>query len=797
VPGLHTSFSRFPADAPPDHAASGLRPTTGCGIFQRLNVYFFIITAVLATAQAQGIVIAGRVIDAGTLLPVSHAVILIRETDEKILSDEQGCFQFTLPSISGKTISIHHIAYADVERRIRFEHNFPETLIVLLQTKVFPSEGLIVYSSRTSSNSLTTAFPQNVLLTEELVHQNASTLSEILKNKPGLSLVRDGAWETSISIRGMSRSNIVTLIDNTRIETANDIGGALSLFNIHDLERVETIRSSGGAVYGTGALGGVVQMLSKRSPFTDAFQLSGEINSGFSSVNNCASQHASISASSERYSARFSSGYRHAGNTSTPDGTIPQTQFTDFNINGSLGIKTYDHQHLHLSYQRSQAENTGISGGTPISPAAVAKYKLMNRELFGAEYTLPNFSTVFSSIQVRLSQQNIVRNVEIIQTPTLTLTPNAIHSTTSAQIESKINLAQSNILSAGIDVWERTLLSKREIINSANNTVTGERPVPHARFRSAGLFAQNEWSVIPDNLVLSFGARYDWIVISNDETFNPEYIITGGVINFAPAQQKILWRSGRAQNESWSANTGIHFSIHPKIDLSFLVSTAFRSPSLEERFQYLTLGDRIHLGNPGLKPEQSGSINAGIRWHTEASAIRTDVFFQQLTNLVSDVSGIFEGNPVFIKQNITNARIYGWEVSGDHALTKQYALSVTASYVRGEDWSNHKNLPAISPLHGSVTLTALYEHIGTVSAASSFSTSQQRIASGESATASYVISDIDFVSIPLLIDKVAIVIRGGVNNIFHQRYRNHLSTIRGAINLEPGRNFFVSGLVTM
>ncbi len=763
-----------------------------CATVQQYNVYIFYVFILISISSAQIVSINGYIIDANTNLPISRSIIQLNETGEKKSSDERGYFRFDVHTIGSYTFSVHHIAYKDTEQKIVSSNLFNDTIIFSLQPKIFQSDGIIVNSTRTVSDVNNTPFPLNIVSSEHLLQQNSTTISDALKNSAGLSIVRDGAWETAVSIRGMSRSNIVMLVDNSRIETANDIAGALSLFNVHDLERVETIRSSGAALYGTGALGGILHLISKRTLFTDEFQMNSNVNSEFSSVNNCTSQYLAVEGSSEQFAGRFSGGYRKADNTVTPAGILPNSQFTDFNVTGSLGIKTYERQSLHLSYQRSQAENTGISGGAPISALAKATYKLTRREFFGLDYTIPNISQTVSLLTVRISQQNISRNVEIVQTPSLTLTPHAIHLTTSAQVESKITATENNFLIIGAEVWQRTLESKREKINNANYTITGERPIPHSAFLSAGLYGQDEWYLVPNKVTMILGARYDWIHISNDETTNPEYVISNGVLNTIPTNQIILWKSGTVKNESWSGNIGIQCSLLSNLDVSFLASTAFRSPSLEERYQYLTLGDGIHVGNPDLKPEQSISMNAGLRWYTSGTNIRTDFFLNQLTNLVTDVPGTFEGNAAFIKQNISEARLYGYEITGEQLFTSWSTMNVTVSYVRGEDTHNNANLSQIAPLHGNVELLVRNQDVGRISMSLSISAPQEFLGTGEKRTSGYAVFDIDAVSVPWTFERFSITTRGGIQNVFNKEYRNHLSTIRGNITSEPGRNFFLS-----
>jgi hemoglobin/transferrin/lactoferrin receptor protein len=773
-------------------AVSGiLMSTFKCNTVKRFNVYFFYIF-IFTAAPAQTLPFHGIVIDSVTRLPISDTNVRLYETNEYRKSNERGYFRFILRRNAQYTISLRHFAYADFEQLIKIDSLSCDTIVFPLRSRIFQSDGIIVTSTRLSTETDKTPFPVTVKSSNTLVQNNTSTISDALKDSPGLSLVRDGSWETALSIRGLSRSNIIMLVDHSRIETANDIAGALSLFNPHDLERIETIRSSGGALYGSGALGGIVHLISKQASFSETTSLSGQINSEFSSVNNFRSQHIALESSTEHFASRFSGGFQRADNTVTPAGEIPNSQFTDFSLNGSIGFTPWTSQILNLSYQRFQAENAGISGGSPIAAAAIATYRLVRRELFSFEYLIQNIYHSVPSLALRISQQNITRNVEIFQSPAITLTPHAIHSTTSGQIESKISSSGNNLIVIGADLWQRTLVSKREKVNITNNTVTGERPIPESRFFSSGFFGQDEWHMIPERATVIVGARYDWIRISNTETRNPEYVITDGTFDPSPREQIILWKSGSSLNESWSGNAGVHYSLKENISVSILASTAFRSPGLEERFQYLTLGDGVHVGNPDLQPERSIGLNAGFLWSTDNSRIRIDIFLNTLRNLVADVPGIFEGSAAFIKQNISSARLYGYEVTGEQLFSPWLALTFSLSYVRGEDTDNKSNLPQISPFHGSTGFTLRNENIGSLTLIGSASARQHNTAAGEKQTSGYAVFNIESGSIPVTISQFSIVTRGGIQNIFNTDYREHLSTIRGRVASEPGRNIFLS-----
>jgi hemoglobin/transferrin/lactoferrin receptor protein len=758
----------------------------------------FLFTVPISSSDSQPVSLSGYVIDAATHQPISQAIVVLFETDQQKITNDEGRFQFEQLTPGWYTFSVRHIAFASIERRIILSPFHQDTVVIEMQSALFPSEEVIIRSTRTSSDRKDTPYPFHVITSEQLIKTNSITISDALSHNPGISLVRDGMWETAISIRGMSRSNIVSLIDNTRIETANDIAGALSLINIDDLERVETINSSGSVLYGTGALGGIIHFVTKRASFTDRFQMNAELSTGLMSVNGGVSQYIALEESSDHFAARVSGGYHKAGNTNTPNGILPNSQYTDYSFSGSLGLKTIDEQSLFVSYQRSQADNTGIPGSSAFGPTAAVRYTLARRELFSAEYTIPHLSFIIPLLTVRISRQVIDRNVEVYQGDTLKITPHAVHTTNSVQIESNIYPITDHLLVVGIEAWQRSLDSRREKSLLNKNRLIGERPIPSSKFFSGGIYAQDEWTIVPYQLTSTIGARYDLIQISNDKVYNPEYTVTAGVLKINSADSTIFWNNGSAHNESWSVNAGIQYLCNPFLDFTFLAATAFRSPSLEERYQFLDLGKgTIQIGNPHLQPERSVCLNIGFRVHTEGLKIQGDIFSNQLNNLIKALPGIFEGQSALINTNIADAQLYGYEISCEKTLTVWSTLKSSLSYVRGEDTYMHTNLPQIAPLTGQVELKGYFQNTGTMNLSCSAVAAQKNLAANEKYTAGYVTFDIGFISAPLTIGHCSFTIRTGIQNLFDKAYQNHLSTLRGIIKDEPGRNYYLSATITL
>jgi len=179
-----------------------------------------------------------------------------------------------------------------------------------------------------------------------------------------------------------------------------------SLINIKDLDRVEILKSSGSVLFWNRGTGSVLHLVTKRPSFTDELQVNAEMTSDASSVDGGMSHFASAACSAEQYAMRISGGYRNAGNTINTDGVLPHSQYHDFSLTGSFGIKTIDEQSLFFSYQRSQAEDTGIPGGSAFGATAAVRYTLAPPRTFWirVQYSKHDFKTpsyYFSNVFAR------------------------------------------------------------------------------------------------------------------------------------------------------------------------------------------------------------------------------------------------------------------------------------------------------------------------------------------------------------------------------------------------------------
>jgi hemoglobin/transferrin/lactoferrin receptor protein len=672
--------------------------------------------------------------------------------------------------------------------------------------------------------------PTSMVVVDSSLYQKRSafTIANVLEEEPGVSRGGDGVWATNINVRGFNEERLVILIDGNRVETATDLTASLSMVDVNDIERVEVIKGGQSSLYGTGAMGGIVNIITKQGHFGREPYVTADVISGYASVNHLFSNHASVSAGSRKWYLNLGGTYAKAGNLRTPDGILPNSQYNTSNISAKLGVKPLANHMFKIQYQRNWSWDVGVPGGDAFPGPAKATYTDIGRHLLSASYRISNITQKWTALELKYFTQYIAREVmmepntvtqaslpngNVQRTTPEVFYPTGYHLTNGVQLQGIWDLSERNTLIAGVDVWGRKLRTGREkhiridILNPAgniiktNNVVRGETPIPESSFSSAGLFFQNETRLMDNRLTMILGGRFDGIRIKNQEGYDVDYIIMNGERNDNPPTQRITFEKGTEYNLSWSANAGFLYKLSGNTDLSLNLARAFRAPSLEERFKYIDLGNFVRLGDPTLKPEKSYSADLGIRVWKSKFNLQAGIFINHLNNMIVETPGEFvfrltadskpDTIPALVNANVRKALLYGVDLKFAYNFSHDFVFFGSGAYVRGMALETEGNLPLIPPLNGRAGLRYTYSGLGSVEFSVFGAATQNKIAEGEKETPGYYRLDAALNTKAFDLRFMKLQLFAGIDNITNNRYTNHLSTNRGDISVEPGRNFFI------
>lgn len=780
------------------------------------NLTLLLIIGLIQSLFSQSINFQGKVTDSKTNQPISGAFVFINYS-YSTYTNNHGLFLIQDIPQGKYEIKISHLGYKLYSGEVTIESSLKDFNITL-EPSLIELDEVIVSTSKTEDYIKNSPYSELLISAKEIESKPLQSFADIVKNQPGVSLLRDGVWGTEISIRGLNRENIVTLIDGSRILTATDIAARLSMVNLNDIERIEIIKGASSSIYGSGATGGIVNIITKSPSLYNTFSINGNVSAQYNSVNNLSSFNGLLYSGGSFWASKFAGSYRKADNIQTPLGELKNSQFEDYSFTGSLNVLPVTNQKLSVDYQLFKANDVGIPGASVFPNNADVRYPFEKRELISAGYEIQNISKMFYKLSAKYSYQFIARDVENIphtvqmvpgsgSTPArrvsvLKITPGADHKSNNILLQGNLLLADWNNLIIGVDYWDRKYEGHREkyqkievldstgqVVNTTNKVI-GEKPLPNSSYSSLGVFAQDGMNLLKDKLDLNLGARYDYINITGEKTFNPEYEIVNGNLNNNPTGQQIIWNDVKSNNSSFSSNLGLKYSLSQMINITIGFAYSFRSPSLEERFQFIDQGSLVRIGNPNLKPEEGKSADFGFRLYADNLKIITSIYYNYFNNLVSEVRGTFEGRNATFKTNIGEARIYGFDLSSEYNFINDYVFYSAFAYTKGDDVTSGGNLPEIPPLNGTVGIKFNLFDFANADVSSTLFAEQGDVASGELKTPGYAIFNFVLSSMPIDFTSVKIKVFAGVENLFDKSYRNHLSTTRGNLTIEPGRNIF-------
>ena len=764
---------------------------------------------------SQTATLKGKVIDTKTGEPINGAVVFI-SYNFMAYANSNGNYSITGLKTGNVKIKISRIGYKPLSEIVDVKNETKKDFT--LEPSPIEFDEVIVSTTRFDKYMRDSPYSEVMLNKDKIESKPFQSLPDALKTEPGISLISEGAWGTEINIRGLSRENVVALIDGNRIATSTDVAARFSLIDMNDIERVEVIEGASSSIYGSGATGGIVNIITKSPKFHDNFSVSGDISTGYNTVNNSSMTSGSLYSGGAFWSSKISTSYRKAGNIQTPAGELKNSQFEDYSFSGILNFVPFTNQTLKLNYQLFKAINVGIPGSTVFPVIAYVRYPDERRELLSAGYEFQNLTSFFYRLSVKYSYQVIDRNVENIphvvqniaadstspakRVSVLKITPEANHKNNNFQLQGNILLCGNNNLVAGLDYWDRSykgfrkkyqrieVLNDRDEVVTTTNKIIGEMPLPDSKYRSLGVFAQDDVEIIKDKLLLSLGARVDMINVTGEKTLNPVYEIVNGNINYSPSNQQVIWNKIDVNDVANSSNIGLKYSLYNDLDFTLSLGYSFRSPSLEERFQYIDQGSYVRLGNPDLKSERGKSVDFGIRCYLPDFKFVSSFFYNYFTDLVAEKPGTLENRPAYIKTNIGEARLYGFDFRTDYNFYKDYVFYTVLSYVKGDDITTNGNLPEIPPLNGDLGFRfSLFEYLEADLSSTVFA-AQKQVAEGELTTPGYVVFNLAINTKQVNISSFNFRVFAGIENILDKNYRNHLSTTRGSITIEPGRNFY-------
>jgi len=208
--------------------------------------------------------ISGKVVDHKGK-PINSATVNINGSDQVITTNEQGYFTFS--GLHAGNVELHTSAksYTHNNQYITLNQDDISGVIITLSPSVM--EVLDIYATPLHSSTIESALPVNVISGDDLKLKQASTLGETLKNEVGVHSSFYGAVTSSPIIRGLDGPRVLITQNGLDAGDASRVGAdhAVSA-ETSTATQIEVLRGPATLFYGSGAIGGVVNVVDNRVP---------------------------------------------------------------------------------------------------------------------------------------------------------------------------------------------------------------------------------------------------------------------------------------------------------------------------------------------------------------------------------------------------------------------------------------------------------------------------------------------------------------------------------------------------
>ncbi len=191
-----------------------------------------------------------------------------------------------------------------------------------------------------------------------IVRSRAATVAELLRSVPGVDVAQSGGagGVTSLFLRGANSNSALVLVDGVKLNSPYFGGVDLSSLGTANVERIEIVRGPFSALYGSEALGGVVQVITRRAG-ADGFE--GQAHFG---LGNASAREGGVNAVLRSGAIGVSAGFRRG----TIGGDLPNEFFEGTDLSAALDVQISPDVKTGVTVRRDSSR-TGIpfSGSTP------------------------------------------------------------------------------------------------------------------------------------------------------------------------------------------------------------------------------------------------------------------------------------------------------------------------------------------------------------------------------------------------------------------------------------------------
>ncbi len=612
-------------------------------------------------------------------------------------------------------------------------------------SKITNLSDIIVYTNKFPEKAKRVTQTVSVLDDKNLLNNQPNT-ADALINSGNIFVQKSQQGGGSPVIRGFEASRVLLMIDGVRLNNAIYRAGHLqNIITIDNaiLDRVEVLYGPSSTIYGSDALGGVINMYTKNPTLSSSQKniIAANAFIRFASASNEARTHVDVNVGGKKWASLTSITLGKFGdmvqgnqrNSAYPD--FGKKNFYVERINGvdsslvnpnpnkqiASGYNQIDFtqkilfqpktniQHL-LNIQISSTGNiprydrlTETSGANP--SYAEWNYGPQKRNLFAYQFSKNNSNSFFREVKFNANYQDIEES---------RITRRFKNNNRDSRIE-KVNVfgfsldakhyVNKNEIHLGVESYYNKVNStafRENIVSGIQSKISTRYADGATNMTYSGAYLQHTYK-IADNITLNEGVRLNLV------TLNANFIDTAILhLPFTNASQNNLALTG---------NIGLVYVSRKNIRLAALVSSGFRSPNVDDLTKVFdTKAGYVVVPNKDIKPERTYNTEINFSQSLSKFSYGFSVYYTKFINAIVVDKFLFNGqstinyqgvtSDVYAPQNKATANVFGFNVTASVKLSSTIKADATYTYTYGRYNNNTVTIPLdhIPPTYGRVAI---------------------------------------------------------------------------------------------
>jgi outer membrane receptor protein involved in Fe transport len=566
----------------------------------------------------------------------------------------------------------------------------------------FTMKEIVVTATRTPEEVAKAPAAVDVVTAKELQERQPRTTAEALREETGITVQKTNHNGGAPVIRGMMGNQILVMVDGIRLNNAIYRFGPNQYLNTLDpgtISRIEVIRGPGSVYYGSDAMGGVVNVITRDPLLADeGLRIAGLQRGQWASTDQEALSRTEVSLSGTRAALALGGTYKDVGNFVAGRGfrgrdsssqVFPSSWYErDFDVK-LLTVPLARHRFILAAQSMSERDVEFYHTPDRVDP-------FQDRTLAYVKWAWDRPVFFLSQVEIRASQQDqkekwtrktsrssnyiVYGSENEVKTPggglqAQTLPWKSIDLTFGAEAYrdqvTSTGFRDSTVRSSGVTMCQTV----RGDYGTATMTYEGGFLLGHAK---------------PLNrLELFSGIRYDRVQL----TSQPDPLVV-------PFEFK-------QTSSALTGGGGLRLNLWGPLYAVSNVATAFRAPNTDDVLRFGPVESTLYeVPNANLAPEKSATVDYGLRWDHPRLAAGLTFYNTYVRDLIARANGTYNGDTLYSgrrvqqRQNVGRARIDGVEAEGEFRVTQSIHLRGGACYTYGQDLTSNVPLRRIPPSSG-------------------------------------------------------------------------------------------------